>query len=136
MKQFFLTLLFFSAGLICFHPRYDLKAECYGDAAAMYGCGVTPQHQTRGGSLQEFGVGKKPVLPYISYQGNYNDDFITVEESRRMMKSIILNGNRANDTSQAAFRAAIGNTGRSIRRSGGSTSRTSGSFFGGGSRRF
>jgi hypothetical protein len=49
-----------------------------------------------------------------------------VEESRRMMRSLILQGNRSNNTSQAAFQAAIGNTGRSIRRSGGSTSRSIG----------
>ena len=127
MKQLFFSITFVTAGLMFFHPSFEAKAECYGEAAAMHGCGVTPNHQTRGGSLEQFGGRKNLVLPDMGYQQRFNNnDFITVEESRRMMRSLILQGNRSNNTSQAAFQAAIGNTGRSIRRSGGSTSRSIG----------
>lgn len=137
MKQLFFSITFVIAGLICFNPSLEAKAECYGEAARMYGCGVVPKHQTRGGSLEQFGGRSTPVLPDMGYQYRIdNDDFITVQESRRMMRDLILQRNRTNNTSQAAFQAAIGNTGRSIRRSGGSTSRSIGTVSGRSGRQF
>lgn len=137
MRQLCLSLPLLAAVLMCLHPFYEANAECYGDAAAMYGCGVTPKHQTRGGSLEQFGGRKNQVLPYTGYySSNSTDDYISVEESRRMMRDIILQRNQRNNTSRAAFQAAIGNTGRSIRRSGGSTSRSISSFSGRNSRQF
>ena len=97
-----------------------VSAECYGDAADMYGCGA-PKGATkrvlRQGDLEHFGENSAPVLPDVAdSRQELASDVITPQESRRMLRSIIL-GNR-NTLSQGTFTQAINQSGRAVRRSG------------------
>lgn len=127
MKLQRLAILVTSIGFSLLLPASDVFAECYGDAAAMYGCGrqvVGPRH--RGGSLQRFGGRDKPILPNLGFHNTTTNDVITPRERRDMLRNIILQRGSRNQITNRAYRASIQNTGRSIRRSGGVTSRSAG----------
>lgn len=96
-------------------------AECYGDAAAMYGCAPAQSSVPRSGTgnLERFGASEAPVLPDTRYrdpQGGTTGDVITPEERRRMLRGIVL-GNRRT-YSQGSHIQAINASGRAVRRSG------------------
>ena len=127
MKLQRLAILLTSIGFSLLVSASDVFAECYGDAAAMYGCGrqvVGPRH--RGGSLQRFGGRDKPILPYLKSNRTTTEDVITPRERRDMLRNIILQRGSRNQITNRAYRASVQNTGRSIRRSGGVTSRSAG----------
>ena len=99
------------------------SAECYGDAAAMYGCapaqGAQAAPRSGAGNLERFGASEAPVLPDTRYrdpQGGTTSDVITPEERRRMLRGIVL-GNRRT-YSQGSYMQAIQASGRPVRRSG------------------
>jgi hypothetical protein len=98
-------------------------AECYGDAASMYGCGPkqAPQQVTsRGGSLERFGGDDAPVLPDTGYQNQdaTASDVVTAQESRRMLRGIVLGTNRRNNFSQRTLNNAMNASGQPLRRAG------------------
>lgn len=110
-----------------FAPSYPAAAQCYGDAATSYGCTENVSGQTyRGGALEQFGGTRSKILPNVGYQNNSYDDVISTNERRRMLRDIILQRRTGNSVINRAYRASIQNSGRSIRRSGGATSRSAG----------
>jgi len=120
MKALVWSLLFTSLTVGALAPL-RAHAECYGDAAAMYGCGVqgsAPSKRAEG-TLEHFGDSRAPVLPDVAYnQGSsISDDVITPQDRRRMLRSIVLGGRRS--YSQRSHLQAINNAGRPLRRSGG-----------------
>jgi hypothetical protein len=99
------------------------RAECYGDAAAMYGCapaqGAQVAPRSGAGNLERFGASEAPVLPDTRYrdpQSGTSSDVITPDERRRMLRGIVL-GNRRT-YSQGSHLQAINASGRAVRRSG------------------
>ncbi len=108
----------------------SVEAECYGDAADAYGCGVPAQrtvgkHPKRGPSLEKFGSDEAPVLPDVGYynQGQSASDVITPEERHRMMRGIVL-GRSIPTRSRTAQMQAVNSAARPIRRSGAMPVRT------------
>ena len=104
--------------------------ECYGDAAAAYGCGVPAREapNTSGRarpSLEQFGNTERPVLPDLGYydQPSSSTDVITPEERHRMMRNIVL-GKGGVYRSRRAHNSAIESAARPIRRSGSMPVRT------------
>jgi hypothetical protein len=97
-------------------------AECYGDAAAMYGCAPTQSGQAvsrSSGNLERFGASEGAVIPDTRYrdpQGGTTSDVITPQERQRMLRSIVL-GSRGT-YSQRSHIQAITAASRPIRRSG------------------
>lgn len=107
-----------------------VQAECYGDAADAYGCGVQVQRPVgkstkRGPSLEKFGSDEGPVLPDVGYynQGQSSSDVITPEERHRMMRGIVL-GRAAPTRSRSAQMQAVNSAARPVRRSGSMPVRT------------
>jgi hypothetical protein len=105
------------------------QAECYGDAADAYGCGVPAQRPTgksprNAPSLERFGSDNDPVLPDTGYYQNQNaTDVITPEERHRMMRGIVL-GRGGSTRSRSVLTQAINSAGRPVRRSGAMPART------------
>lgn len=127
MKYRIIASLFITTAFGIFVPSNPLKAQCYGDAVTSFGCTDSLSGQTdRGGALEQFGGTRKNILPNVGYEKNSYDDVITTEERRRMLRDIILQRRTGNSLINRAYRASIQNSGRSIRRSGGSTSRSAG----------
>lgn len=97
------------------------QAECYGDAAAMYGC--APQAGASGasreGSLEAFGDARAPVLPDVRGSANSSsiDDVVTPMDRRRILRSVVLGSGRR-QFSQRSHYQAINNAGRPLRVSG------------------
>lgn len=119
MRYFLLALSF---GLLA-TTASSARAECYGDAAAMYGCapvqGAQAAPRSGAGNLERFGASEAPVLPDTRYrdpQGGTASDVITAEERRRMLRGIVL-GNRRT-YSQGSHIQAVNASGRPVRRSG------------------
>jgi hypothetical protein len=106
-------------------------AECYGDAAAMYGCGAQGASQPKRaeGTLEHFGDSRAPVLPDVAYnQGSsVSDEVVTPQDRRRILRSVVLGGGRRPYSNRSHIQA-INNSGRSLRTIG------SVSQFGGGRR--
>ena len=95
-------------------------AECYGDAASMYGCGPASsasKPSRRSGNLEHFGDSSAPVLPDVASSQQGSDDVITQQERRRMLRSIVLGSGRRT-WSERSFMQAINSSGRPVRRSG------------------
>jgi hypothetical protein len=120
MKALVYATLFACLGLGALAPSHAY-AECYGDAAAMYGCGVqggAPAKRAEG-TLEYFGDSRAPVLPDVAYnQGtSISDEVVTNQDRRRMLRSIILGGGRRPYSQRSHFQA-INNSGRPLRRSG------------------
>jgi hypothetical protein len=95
-------------------------AECYGDAASMYGCGATTSASKparRSGNLEHFGDASAPVLPDVASSQAGADDVITSQERRRMLRSIVLGSGRRS-WSERSFMQAVNSSGRPLRRSG------------------
>lgn len=91
-------------------------AECFGEAASAYGCGVAAPQESR---LQNFGSSGNQITPYYGPQNRSPyDGLFTHREQRAMLRSIVL-GHR-NRTSQAntAFNRAMNYNARAIRRVG------------------
>jgi hypothetical protein len=120
MKSLVYAALFAGVGIGAVIPSHAY-AECYGDAAAMYGCGVQGGSSAKRaeGTLEYFGDSRAPVLPDVAYnQGSsISDEVITNQDRRRMLRSIILGGSRR-PYSQRSHIQAINNSGRPLRRSG------------------
>jgi hypothetical protein len=119
MRYAFLAALFCVLATIA----SSAHAECYGDAAAMYGCapaqGAQVAPRAGAGNLERFGASEAPVLPDTRYrdpQGGTTSDVITPEERRRMLRGIVL-GNRRT-YSQGSHIQAVNASGRPVRRSG------------------
>lgn len=104
--------------------------ECYGDAAAAYGCGVPANPgSARPGKpsarLEAFGTTDGPVLPDTGYY-NHNQgsiDVITPEERHRMMRNIVL-GRGGSNRSKSAQMRAVNSAAQPLRRSGSMPART------------
>jgi hypothetical protein len=104
--------------------------ECYGDAAAAYGCGVPAKpaqnRPSRGNpSLEQFGTTDGPVLPDTGFydQSSNSTDVITAEERYRMMRNIVL-GRGGSSRSRRAQISAVESAARPLRRSGSMPART------------
>jgi hypothetical protein len=119
MKAFVSSALL-AALCISFVPT-QARAECYGDAAAMYGCGAAGGSSGKGreGSLEYFGDSRAPVLPNVAYDQaeSISDQVVTNQDRRRMLRSIVLGSGRR-PYSQRTHIQALNNSGRPLRRSG------------------
>jgi hypothetical protein len=115
----------------------EASAECYGDAAAMYGCGAKqPAPATsRGGTLERFGDNDAPVLPDVGYrnQAGTASDVITPQESRKMLRGIVLGRNGARYSQRNQIRA-MNSSAQPLRRAGAVTFGAMGGGGGGGGR--
>jgi len=121
MRFFTVAALFFiaiSANVTVAH------GECYGEAAAAYGCGVPVNGgSARPGraspSLEEFGSKEGPVLPDTGYYNQDQDpnDVVTPEERHRMMRGIVL-GRDSMSRSKSAQMRAVNSASQPLRRSG------------------
>jgi hypothetical protein len=107
----------------------SVHAECYGDAANMYGCNNGAQSSpSRGaGELERFGGESEQVLPHTGSSSSgrmTTDDLFTHEEQRRMLKNIVTSD--GNSYSKGAFVRSMHAGSRPIRRYGtrGTTIRT------------
>jgi hypothetical protein len=117
-----LTILFLSAHVSSAH------GECYGEAAAAYGCGVpagqTKSTVTRSASgLERFGSNEGPVLPDTGNSNNSSSDVITPEERHQMMRRIVL-GRGTSSRSAAALNSAVNSAARPLRPIGSMPART------------
>jgi hypothetical protein len=106
------------------------QAECYGDAAEAYGCGVPSQRSSgkssrNSPSLERFGSDEAPVLPDTGYnnQGQSTSDVITPEERYKMLRGIVL-GRGGATRSRTIQMQAVNSAGRPLRRSGSLPART------------
>jgi hypothetical protein len=127
MKCRILASLIITTVFSIFVPSHPLAAQCYGDAVTSYGCTENVSSQTyRGGSLEQFGGTRRKIIPNMGYEKNSYNDVISPDERRRMLRDIILQRRTGNSFINRAYRASIQNSGRSIRRSGGVTSRSAG----------
>jgi hypothetical protein len=119
---FALTILFVSAHVSRAH------GECYGEAAAAYGCGA-PAGQakntvTRSASgLERFGSTEGQVLPDTGNSNNDSSDVISPEERYQMMRRIVL-GRGTSSQSTAALNRAVSSASRPLRASGSMPART------------
>ena len=100
------------------------RAECYGEAATAYGCGVPANTGVNmagrsAPSLEAFGSTEAPVLPDTGYynQPQGSTDVITPEEQHRMMRNIVLGKGGSNPARSAQMRA-VNSAAQPIRRSG------------------
>lgn len=98
--------------------------ECYGDAAAAYGCGVPAAESAAGSnrntaSLEEFGSTGGPILPDTGSHNRQGGpvDYLTPEERTRMMRNIVL-GRGGAMRSKSAQLNAVNSAARPLRRSG------------------
>ncbi|MFO0417465.1 MAG: hypothetical protein ACK5Y6_09275 [Pseudomonadota bacterium] len=100
------------------------KAECYGEAAEAFGCatkGAVGRSAAVEGNLERFGgdSGSAGVLPDTrGSAGNLStaSDIISVDESRRMLRSIVV-GSRGANYSRRSLLSAVNASSRPIRRS-------------------
>ena len=95
-------------------------AQCFGDAAEMYGCeSRLGAPQGNSGELVRFGGDSAPVIPDTgrSSNGSSTDDLFTEQERRRMMRSIVQSGGRQSYSRQAFTRSMTSGS-RPIRRWG------------------
>ena len=119
MKALIWSVLFSSLTIGAVVP-VQAHAECYGDAAAMYGCGA--QGKAGGkraeGTLEYFGDSRAPVLPDVAYnQGSsISDEVVTPMDRRRILRSVVL-GNRRS-LSERSHMQMLNSSGRPVRRSG------------------
>lgn len=80
------------------------SAQCFGDAAHTFGCGV---HRQTEGTLESFGDSRSEVLPDNGAPRNISvDDLFTPEEQRVMYRNIVLSKG-AWSQSQGAFTQSI-----------------------------
>jgi hypothetical protein len=67
----------------------NTQAECFGDAAQAFGCGVQRREES---SLQSFGDSRNEVIPdYGTPRQISVDDLFTADEQAMMYRNIILN---------------------------------------------
>ena len=117
------ALVVCAAALLSFAPSViqPAHAECYGDAATMYGCGtqVKPPPSKQVGSLEHFGDSRAPVLPDVAYSNNSSimDEVVSPADRRRILRSVAL-GTGRRTYSQGTHIQAINNSGRPVRLSG------------------
>lgn len=97
------------------------SAQCYGDAAEMYGCGN--QESANSGQLVRFGGGSEVILPDTGYAQRAEkistDDLFTPQEQKNMLKAIVRG--RTSGQSQAALNRAVNSAARPVRRIGTNT---------------
>jgi hypothetical protein len=113
--------LFFALLLTAAVTPLAANAECYGDAAAMYGCGSQGRapSASREGTLESFGDARAPVLPDVRSSGESSaiDDVVTPMDRRRILRSVVLGSGRR-PYSQRSHVQAINNSSRPLRLSG------------------
>lgn len=91
-------------------------AECFGEAAEAYGCGVSAPQE---GQLQQFASSNQGVVPYYgSPKRSPYDGLFTRQEQRQMLRSIVLGHLRGNQQAANAFNRAMNYNAQAIRRSG------------------
>ncbi|MFN4894367.1 MAG: hypothetical protein ACK5GN_12515 [Pseudomonadota bacterium] len=136
MKAFSIIIL---AALFSGVHASNALCECYGEAAAAYGCGAPVNGAPSNGapskvgrpvpSLERFGSDDGPVLPdtghYYHGQGQNGgaSDVITDEERQRMLRDIVL-GRGGSARSNGALANAVDSAARPVRRSGAMPART------------
>ena len=91
-------------------------AECFGEAASAYGCGLAAPQQNR---LQNFGSSGNEVAPYYGPQNRSPyDGLFTHKEQRAMLRSIVLGHRNRTGQANTAFSRAMNYNARAIRRVG------------------
>ena len=91
-------------------------AECFGEAAEAYGCGISAPRE---GTLQEFGSSSKPVVPYYGPQSNNPfDGLFSRQEQRHMLRGIVLSNLARARFANQAFNRAVNSNAQPIRRQG------------------
>lgn len=92
-------------------------AQCYGDAAKAFGCGVSSATEA---SLESFGDSKNEVLP--DYYGNSRpisaSELFSHQETMNYYRRLY-RGWRGNNWSESALRNSMNSQSQPLRRSGG-----------------
>ena len=103
------------------------SAQCFGDAAQAYGCGVSAPRE---GTLQTFGTAGKPVVPYYGPKGRSPfDGLFTPWEQRQMLRGIVMNNMTRARFANQAFQRSVNSNANPIRLG---TNSSVGVWFGGG----
>ena len=90
-------------------------AECFGEAADAYGCGISAPQE---GSLASFGSPGQAVVPrYAQGKGSPFDGLFSRNEHRQMLRSIVLGNLSGAQGASGAFNKAINSNSRALRRS-------------------
>lgn len=102
------------------------QAQCFGETAAAYGCGVSVAQE---GSLTSFGAPGQAILPrYAQQKGSPFDGLFTPRENRDMLRNIVVGNLSGSRSASAAFNRAVNANARPVRKS---IDRRVGVYFGG-----
>jgi hypothetical protein len=72
--------------ILTFATTSVANAQCYGDAANSFGCGVSQNSED---SLQQFGGNKNQVLPVYDSRGSYHDYAFSDRETRTFYRRAV-----------------------------------------------
>ena len=105
----------------------NAQAQCFGETAAAYGCGVSAPQE---GSLSSFGSqqGNAVVPRYAQQQGSPFDGLFSAREHRQMLRNIVIGNLSGAQAASSAFNRAINSNARALRKS---NNRRVGVYYGG-----
>ena len=102
------------------------QAECFGEAADAYGCGIAGPQE---GSLVSFGAQGQSVTPrYARASGSPFDGLFSAQEHRQMLRGIVINNMNGSRSASNTFNRAVNSNARALRKS---NNRRVNVFFGG-----
>lgn len=102
------------------------QAQCFGETAAAYGCGVAAPQE---GSLTSFGAPGQAILPrYAQQNGSPFDGLFSPREHREMLRNIVIGNLSGSRSASAAFNRAVNANSRALRKS---NDRRVGVYYGG-----
>ena len=91
------------------------NAECFGEAADAYGCGVAAPQE---GSLASFGTQGQAVMPrYAPMGGSPFDGLFSRAEHRQMLRGIVIGNMNGARSASNAFARAVNSNARALRKS-------------------
>ena len=91
------------------------QAECFGEAADAYGCGMAGPQE---GSLVSFGTQGQSVVPrYARASGSPFDGLFSATEHRQMLRGIVINNMNGARAASNAFNRAVNSNARALRKS-------------------
>lgn len=91
------------------------QAQCFGETAAAYGCGVSAPQE---GSLASFGTSGQAILPrYAQQNGSPFDGLFSPREQKAMLRNIVVGNLSGSRSASAAFNRAVNANSRALRKS-------------------
>lgn len=102
------------------------RAECFGETADAYGCGIAAPQE---GSLASFGAQGQAVIPrYAQAHGSPFDGLFAPHEHRQMLRNIVIRNLGGAQAASNAFNRAMNSNARALRKS---NNRRVGVYYGG-----